>query len=389
MRFRDLPAAARAYIIYHSLVSPALITWYALPFYLLSIGYGVLEVGFLFTVVNVLCIPVTLLLGRVFTRVDIRHGLATIDAMESVSKLVYYFAYGPLTPLMVVLGGLVEKASDTLYFLYSAYEKVIYPRDRLKDSLSWHLRLPELAIVVSYPVIGYFLGYVCSCPECFRLLFLFFAVYQAAMIPYIYMFFRPVVLEAEREERVTLRGWRRYCLYVLSDVLFTLGWSFAPSLALVYLVVEWVDGNMFHVALIEAAISTATLTGTVVVDRISERRAFLALQLGTLVTLAGLSVVVLTNEFVIVLFAFYVIRLGDTLVFVFRRAWLYSIMGVKEASTVSAALSSVRRAISVVSPLLAGALASIDPRAPYIACLVTLALTIPVYTIASVTSQRR
>ncbi len=386
MRFSELPVEARRYIWYHTLVSPILILWYALPFYLLKTGYNVLEVGVIFTVAQLLGVPVTLWLGRVFTRVDMRKGLITIDVLGSLSSLLYYFAYGPLAPVMVVLGELVEKASGTLYFLYPAYERIIYPEDRMKEALAWHLRLPELAIIVSYPVIGYVLGYVCSQPECFRMLFLFFAVYELALVPYIYFYFKPVVLEEEeeKEERASIREyWSRYKYYIVADVLFITAWALAPGLALVYYVVEWLKGNMFHVALIEAAISTATLTGTWITDRIREEKAFKALQIGTLVTVAGLGLIISTQMFIIALLAAYILRIGDTLVFVFKRTWLYSIMSKSEASKVSAALSSIRKVISVLSPFMAGALAFLDPRAPYIACIMLLLSTIPVYIAAS------
>ncbi len=387
MRFSELSPEARRYIWYHTLVSPALIIWYALPFYLLKTGYSVLEVGLLFTTVQLLGIPLTLWLGRVFTRIDMRKGLMTIDLLGSISSFLYYLAYGPLAPIMVVAGGLVDEASSTLYFLYPAYERIIYPEDRMKEALAWHLRLPELAIIVSYPVMGYILGYVCCEPQCFRMLFLFFAVYELVLIPYIYYYFKPVVLEEEAEEKredTSLRDyWRRYKYYIIADVLFITAWTLAPGLALVYYVVEWLKGNMFHIALIEAAISTATLTGTWITDRIGDSKAFKALQAGTIITIAGLTLMISTKIFPLILVAAYILRIGDTLVFVFRRTWLYSIMTRSEASKVSAALSSIRRAIRVAGPTITGALALLDPRAPYIACLLLLASTIPVYKMAS------
>ena len=388
MRFRDLPAEARRYIIYHTLACPPLIVWYALPFYLLITGYTVLEVGILFTAAQVLGIPLTLWLGRVFTRADIRKGLMTIDVLGSASTFFYYLAYGPIAPVMVLVGQLIDEASGTLYFLYPAYERIIYPEDRMKEALAWHLRLPEAAIIVSYPIVGFILGYICTSPSCFRNLFLFFAIYELALVPYIYFCFKPVVLEKEDDEGAGGGGglkeyWRRYRYYIIADILFATAWSLAPSVALVYYVMEWLKGNMFHVALIEAAISTATLTGTWLIDRVSEGKAFRALQVGTAVAVAGLATMTLTKLFVLVLAAAYVLRLGDTFIFIFKRSWLFSIMGKAEASKVSAALSSLRRGISVASPAVAGALAYLDPRAPYIACLVLLALTIPIYSAAS------
>ncbi|WP_156328048.1 hypothetical protein [Pyrodictium delaneyi] len=64
------------------LISPTLIAWVVLPYYLLATGYEVLQVGALFTLMTVLGIPLQLLLGKVFTVRDLRLGLAAVDAME-------------------------------------------------------------------------------------------------------------------------------------------------------------------------------------------------------------------------------------------------------------------------------------------------------------------
>ncbi len=382
MRWSELPAEARRYIIYHALASPVLITWYMLPFYLMKTGYSVLEVGAIFTAAHLLSIPVTLLLGKRFTRTDLRLGLAAIDVMGAASLVFFSLAYGPLAPVMVVAGQLIDKASGVLYFLYPAYERIVYPEGRFKEAMVWHLALPELSIVLTYPAVGYVLGYLCDTPVCFRAAFLAFAIYELLLAPYILLAFKPVVLEAEEGEG-TSGAWRRYRLYVAVDVLFVAAWSLAPSLALVYLVMERFGGNMFHIALAEASISLATLSSLPLADRIPSDRAFQSLQAFTLLTISGLAAMVLSSSFSALLAAVYVVRFGDALVFVFKRTWLFNIMGRREASVVSAALSSLRRALGVASPLIAGALAMLDPRAPYVACLALLAATIPLYSAAS------
>ena len=385
MRFQELPISARRYILYHALVSPVLITWYLLPYYLLLTGYSVLEVGALFTAVNVLSVPQTLWLGKKFQSIDIRKGLATIDVLESMSNAAYGFAYGPVAPFMIVLGGLIEKASGTLYFLYPAYERIIYPEDRMKEALSIHLRIPELTIILTYPVIGFMLGYVWSSPASIRYSFLMFAAYQFALVPYILCFFKPVKISHEEEDRSNTskpslgRLPRKYLAYIIADVLFILAWLLAPNLALVYYVLKWLHGNIFHVALIEASISTATIIGTFIVDRLARDKPGRYLAAGTLITVAGLGMAVATSIFPIILLAFFTVRLGDSIMFVYKRLWLYSIMSRGEASIASALISSIRRTISLFSPGLASLLSTLNPRAPYIACMTLLLVTIPMY----------
>ncbi len=386
MRWSELSTDARRYILYHALASPVMITWYALPFYLMRVGYSVLEVGALFTAADLLAVPVTLVLGGKFARVDLRLGLAAIDAMEAVSLILFSLAYGPLAPLLVLVGQLVDEASGVLYFLYPAYERIVYPEGRFKEAMVWHVAVPELSVVITYPALGYVLGRFCDSPSHLRHAFLAFAVYQLLLIPYTLLALRPVILEAELEDSGEGGGgahWRRYFLYAAVDALFILGWSLAPSLAMVYLVMERFGGSMLHVALVEASMSLASIASLPLAGEISSARSFQALQGATLITTAGLAAVILSDSFPSLLLAAWAVRFGDALAFVLRRAWLFGIMGRREASAATAALSSLRRTLSVLSPLLAGALATLDPRAPYAACLAFLAATVPLYRLAS------
>ena len=128
-------------------------------------------------------VPTTLVLGIAFTEVDIRRGLAAIDVIGAASLISFSLAYGPLAPVMVIARRLTDEASSYLYFLYPAYGRVIYPENRMKEALTWHLRLPELSIIISHPILGYILGYVCSEPYCFRNFFLVLALYELALVP--------------------------------------------------------------------------------------------------------------------------------------------------------------------------------------------------------------
>lgn len=381
MRWRELPGDARRYILYHTLIAPTLIAWYMLPYYVLRAGYSVVEAGALFTAIHLLGIPVTITLGRVFKTTDLRRGLLIIHLLDSSALIFYSLAYGPLLPLMVIAGGLLEESSGMMYFLYPAYERIVYPEERMREALAWHLRLPELGAALSYPVIGYALGYLCSTPACFRASFLVLAIYGFILTPYI-MLFRPARLHEEPGEKEEKEGWRKYSVFLAAEALFAAAWSLAPSLALVYLVAERYGGNMFHIALAEASISLATLVGAEITDRVRVEKAFKALQAGTLVTLAGIAALILGDTLPLLLAGAFTTRLGDTVVFVFKRTWLFGLMGRREASMITAYLSSFRRVISLLSPLLAGLLAYLDPRTPYLACLLLLASTIPIYAYA-------
>ena len=91
-----------------------------LPVYLYMTGYSVLDVGVLYTLVRVALIPLTYLVGRLFDRLALRHGLAAIDALEGAARLLYSAAAGPLAPLALFAGLLLDDLATVLYPLYQA-----------------------------------------------------------------------------------------------------------------------------------------------------------------------------------------------------------------------------------------------------------------------------
>ena len=110
-----------------------------IPYDLLEEGYTVLELGIFFTAINVLSIPAKLLVGRYFTFHDVKKGLIFIDVLEATSLFFLYFAAGSLAPLFVGLSLLLSNLASTLYPLYQAYERAVYPEDKMKEELVWHL----------------------------------------------------------------------------------------------------------------------------------------------------------------------------------------------------------------------------------------------------------
>ncbi|MEM2021866.1 MAG: hypothetical protein QXP80_06545 [Zestosphaera sp.] len=53
VKWSDIPIESHRYVVYHTFISPLLITWYMLPVYMFMTGYSVLEIEALFTLVNV------------------------------------------------------------------------------------------------------------------------------------------------------------------------------------------------------------------------------------------------------------------------------------------------------------------------------------------------
>ncbi|RLE98826.1 MAG: hypothetical protein DRJ63_07105 [Thermoprotei archaeon] len=385
MKWSELPEAARRYIIYHTVTSVTLFTWFMLPYYVLVSGMKVWEAGLLFTIIEALGIPISYFLGRVFTYVDARKGVALIELLEGLARIAYGMAYGVLGPLFLMAGMILDETASYFYPVYSIYERNVYPGDEMKSALSWHLRLPELSILVSYPVWGVVLGVLCTGLSCIRLGFIFAGAVSIVLAAIVMVYLHSVRIVERKDEKVEVslsKVYSRLKLYLVIEIVFTLAWSIAPTLALVYYIIEVYGGNLLHIALVEASISLATVTATYIVDRISEEKSFEALQMGTLLVVFWVLSMVLSLPFIFLLAMFYIARLGDTIVYVFKKKWYFSLISEKEVAMVEGSLRSLKTAIWVLSPLVAGALAYINPRLPYLVSLALFILLIVLYGVA-------
>jgi len=376
MRWSEIPPAARKYIIYHTIISPFLITWYMLPLYLFMTGYGVLDVGIIFTAVNIAAIPAAYAVGKVFESVPIRHGLVIIDALEGVSNIVYGLAKGAIAPFVLFIGMLIDKIAGVLYPLYQAAERILYPRDRLKEVLAWHMRLPEASQLIGFLVLGYVFGYIFTTPEEYRLGFLAIGTVSFGTIIYLLKAL-PKMDKRERieSEAPVFRVDKEFRLILLVEALVTAAWFMAPEFVMLNYVVNTLGLTLFEAMIVEAAISLGAIAATYVTDAISDEHMFRAMAVGYALITAWAAIMLASPPFPVVVAAYFISKFGDTLVFPFYGKWLFSKIPKEKATTVFGALSSYRRLIRLFTPALAGLLASMHPTLPYLASLALFAAT--------------
>ncbi|ACS33663.1 MFS transporter [Thermococcus gammatolerans] len=365
MRWSEIPRGAKAYILYHTLITPGLIIWALFPLYLMETGYSILEVGAFFTAVNIATIPLTYLFGRLFNRWDIKKGLIAIDILDGVAYVMYGLAKGAIAPIMLFAGRAIEKLSTVLYPLYRAYEQIIYPEDKYEEIFAWHLRLPEISRLITFPIMGYLLGYVYPGPESYRRVFLLFGLFSAVTVAYIW-FFLPSV---GRKERITPEGFTfkagEFKLLIAFETLFTLAWFLAPEIVLINYVVFVLHKTVFEVTLIACASSLASIIGTYASERVPKGKGFQAIGVGMLINAFYALVMALSPPFWLALVVYAVGDFGNTFWFPFYRSWMFKLIPKEKASEFHAAISSYRKLFGLFAPFVAGALASIHPTLPY------------------------
>lgn len=375
MRWSEVPRDAKAYILYHTIIAPQLIVWYLLPLYMMYSGYSVLEVGAFFTVVNIISIPLTYLIGKFFNEYPLKTGLILIDAIDGIAYILYGFAKGAIAPLMLFLGYTLEKISTMFYPLYQAYEQIIYPKEKREGLFAWHLRLPEISQLIGFLILGYLFGYVWTSLDHYRKAFILFGFFSLFTIAYLWKFLPKV----GKEERISSQEFNfkindEFKLLLLIEALFSLAWALAPEIVLLNYVIFKLNKTLFEVMLVEGVISLATILATYVSERIPKERGFRTISVGMFLISFYALIMSLSLPFAFVLVAYFIGRFGDSLSFPFYRSWVFSLIPDEKVSEFHSALASYRKIINLFTPLVAGFLASIKPTLPYFVSLILFVL---------------
>ena len=377
MRWSDIPLFARKYILYHTIVSPFLITWYMLPLYMFMTGYNILDVGAFFTVISVIAIPLTYLVGKVFRKIALRHGLVIIDFLGGLSNLFYGLAYGIFAPIALFIGRLLEELSFLFYPLYQAAERTLYPEDKMEEVFAWHMRLPVASQMVGFLAFGYLFGYIYTSPHDYRLAFLFFGFISAFTILYLIKFLPKLdVKERIEAETFKFKVDPEFRLILSLEAILTLAWSMAPEIVLINYVINVLKKTLFEVMLVEVFMSSASFLATFVSERIKREKRFIVMAFSMLLVTCWATLMMISPPLPIVLLAYFIGEFGDTLMFPFYRTWIFSKIPKDRASEILAAISSYRKMFGLMVPLIAGALASLTPTLPYAASLLLYAISI-------------
>ncbi len=347
-----------------------------LPMYMFITGYSILQIGVFYTLVHFLSIPFTYLIGKLFDRFPIRDGLMLIDAMDGVSSLMYGLAYGPLAPLFLLIGLLIEDLSRLFYPLYQAAEKILYPQERLEEIFNWHMRLPELSQVLTFPLFGYVLGYVFNQASHYRIAFIVAGLSSFFTIYYLYKSLpRLNVNERVEPMEFVFRVDAEFRLILLMEALTTLAWTLAPAIVMLNYIINVLGLSFFEAMLVEASVSLGAILATYVSDILIDYNRFRVIGFGYILISLWALIMFMNPPFILVVVAYFISRFGDTLIFPFYRAWVFEKIPKKQSSSLFAAISSYNKLFALFSPAIAGLLASIYATLPYIVSLCLFVLS--------------
>jgi MFS family permease len=107
------------------------------------------------------------------------------------------------------------------------------------------------------------------------------------------------------------------------------------------------------------------IAGTYASERVPKGRGFHAIALGMFLNAFYTFVMALAPPFWLALVVYAIGDFGDALWFPFYRSWLFKLIPKEKTTEFHAAISSYRRVLGLITPLLAGFLASLHPTMPY------------------------
>jgi len=367
MKWSEVPKDAKKYILYHSISSPTLVVWYILPLYMLSTGYNILSIGALYTGVSLANAGLTYLVGKIFNRLPIKQGLLAIEGFGGVlSNLFYFLSKGPIASVMVFAGKLSEDMSTLFFPLFQAYEKAIYPEEKREEILAWHMRLPEITQLVFFPLFGYFLGRIYNTPNNWRLSFLAFGLVSIFLLIWMWKFLPSIGKEEHLRSKfeVNIFG-REFGWIVAVELISYFAISIAPTIILINYVFNALGGGLFEIMIVEVGISISSITASYVSEKINKKYGFRVMSLGTILTMAWAIVMFMRPVFPIVIGAYIIEEFGNTLRFPFYRSWIYKNIPSKRSTEIFGGIASAKRIMGIVTPLVAGALASRSDVLPF------------------------
>ncbi len=375
LKWSDIPDGAHKYIVYHTIVSPLLISWYMLPAYMLMTGYSILEIGLLYTIVNILSIPLTYLIGKLFDRIAVRYGLILIDALDGVENILYGLSYSFLGPIMISLGLLMGRISRIFYPLYQVAEKLLYPKNRLEEVYAWHMRLPLVSEAIGFIVLGYIFGILFPKPFHYAIGFIIIGLSSIFTIMYLVKNVPKLDLKERISDIFTFKLDIEFKAILIIEALEILALSLAPEIVLINYMMISLNMSFFEVMLVIALSTLASLPATYLSEYIHPKHRFKVISSYFLMRMLWALIMFLVPNFYAILLANILAEFGNTLSLPFYRSWLFSKVPSNKAGSVLAGVSSFEKLISLIAPFVAGLLASIYPTLPYLTSL-ALFLTI-------------
>ena len=370
--FKHFPLPAQRLIIYYTLGAPLLITTTIFPIYLFMLGYNVEEIGLLYTAFALIGALITFLFGNLLDRrITPKSGILAIETIGSVSSFIYA---GARSSFDILVGGSIEKGASVFSVAYQVYEKDAYPEEIREKVFSYHMAFPQLAVVVTYPIIGYLLSYVFTSLFSYRLLYFIDGLLALLLAVYVYICLpniSSILSLKEKKEKFHFKDLKdkisRQLFFVgLGDIFIVTGFAFASGFILANYIYNILGFTVFYFVLLDVISGGISAIASAIVSGGNKKLRFKIIYGGILMMLLY-SLTVYSLQFfcftsvtnlILLFIATIVLEFGDTIYFIYERSYLYDSIPSEYRGTILGTLTSTFRVIYIGIPALVGFIAN-------------------------------
>lgn len=367
--FRSFPLKAKRYILYHAIISPALIVSHMVPIYLLYAGYNILEIGAFYTIVSFLSVVGTYLLGKMLDKIPANKALSADVLLDGISCLILSLARGMFFPFFFVISRVIQSISSIFSPGYSVYEFESYPEEIREKIFVYHLAVPEVTQLIAFPIFGIIWGILYPTPNAFRIGFFIFGVYflLASFIPlkFLPLVKKKISVEKEKLNLLVLIP-KELKIIMLIEIVLVLTWGIIPQIVLVNYVITELKGTLFHMTMIEVIISIVIIVSARFIKDTSKKHTFTLLIGATFIMMVYTGLMSFASTFLRVLLAYGILAFGDTIWHPYHQSMLFHYVPEKRRGEFFGAFTSIKRSVEIFLPLLAGFIAhNVHPLANY------------------------
>ncbi len=376
LRFRDFPRDAKNYILMHTFGSPLMIGEYAVIMYLFMTGYVILEVGILYTIVNIIVAIGPFVVGKLIDKaLSAKITMASIYLLEAVSYFILFFAVGPYASLILLTGLTVMKFGTIFYPIYPTYEHYAYPEDIRERAFLYHIMVPEYVQIVAFPAFGFVLSYIFPWADAYRYLFLLLCIGDLLMVIYVLRRITNIkeatfVIEVRKKNKFKIP--KSFFSLFFIEICLALGDALITTIVLAYFVLIVLKETFFVLMLLEVINSAVTiLLGNFLKDKKIKSRVWLVG--GVLLFIAGQSMFIFAvymDNIIPVFVAILFLTSGNVLWFPVHKSMIYKTIPEEKRGVFFGSMSTTYRTIGIFIPFISTFLISIYMYLPFIVAMV-------------------
>lgn len=369
-----LPVAAKRYIVFQALSTPVLFVWILIPYLMLVTGLSVAEAGIVLTIASAIAAVVNAITGRILDRAEPVLFIALISFIEGVAYLIYMYGFLASILLLIVVAAIIERLARGFYPVFAVYEYDVYPEDIREKAFALHNLVPYIAQLVTYPIIGYILAVLLGSIHVQTVSLSIFALVSIALGILALIWLPRIGARRIEFSQPLLRSISRNFLEIaLAVIILGMGSEFCQPLIIANLFINIAGNPLLGLALYETFAALPIMIASPLILRIDRKRGVQMLALGMGFMAASDLLLGFSYRVEMALLAAIVASMGYALMDPFFMDVLFSTIPKEHRGTLLGSLASIRRFIGIAMPAIAGFIAEINTRLPFIIAAIMVA----------------